>query len=774
MGDECQAYICFCAVMTRLNANFMLDGVHMTIKFSHLSEALQHYDPEFYEYLKMQQADDLLFCYRWLLLEMKREFAFDDSLQMLEVLWSSLPIEPPLNELSLFEKEFVPPPVDIQPPKSPSVIMRTPRENAYTKICELRRQSSALSLISSSPNNTVSLSKSLDATKRFNLSLDETGNKLPTRTVTKSFQSLDESKMSSLINRNDMKLKAASLEDIENNILISPVNFIESHQNDENFVRSPQSTTPKEHQNKKTVEALDNAELTSRSMGSDCRHAPHNNKHKSISQMNPISKQLNHHRKGHFKELKDRIAAGKKGILSTLEKLDQSDSDDKKSTKSQKVVKNFNEFLSFASINKNRLSDKLNANKANTHTGDESAASLLKLTQTSNEAVDSKRSTESSSNFVEQCGHTTTLDGSSPDDSQEQFPPMTTSVIRELRLELESLDRHVFGNDFTLRKQIHLTDCDTPESGDSLKPSGNFSEISYTKLHQSATDMCDDERANEISRCPSDKSLNGSGVVSRLGNRSDDNSSKRISTCSANADIFIWENPLHQSSSLMNACDGDGDVEEKETENCERTMCARTPDEQIDLEYDGEIEITVSGKKSVTPIRLLRKNGTEIRNNGPSKRNSIVYNNDSDSESGSWNEPIGNEMKSVNRLEEPRPDPTQLSTSVEEASEANIIALTKVAGSLPPPNEFGGGNPFLMFLCLTLLLQHRNYVMKSNMDYNEMAMHFDKMVRKHNVTRVLNQARRMYADYLKSQRIVNAVGGVQGVDSSSSKSELRT
>lgn len=71
---------------------------------------------------------------------------------------------------------------------------------------------------------------------------------------------------------------------------------------------------------------------------------------------------------------------------------------------------------------------------------------------------------------------------------------------------------------------------------------------------------------------------------------------------------------------------------------------------------------------------------------------------------------------------------------------------------LPPPQEFGGGNPFLMFLCLSLLLQHRNFVMNNHMDYNEMAMHFDKMVRKHNVVRVLNQARCMYADYLKTQQ----------------------
>lgn len=68
---------------------------------------------------------------------------------------------------------------------------------------------------------------------------------------------------------------------------------------------------------------------------------------------------------------------------------------------------------------------------------------------------------------------------------------------------------------------------------------------------------------------------------------------------------------------------------------------------------------------------------------------------------------------------------------------------------LPGPTEFGGGNPFLMFLCISVLTQHRDMIMKSNYDYNEIAMHFDKMVRKHNVNRVLNQARLMYAAYLK-------------------------
>lgn len=63
--------------------------------------------------------------------------------------------------------------------------------------------------------------------------------------------------------------------------------------------------------------------------------------------------------------------------------------------------------------------------------------------------------------------------------------------------------------------------------------------------------------------------------------------------------------------------------------------------------------------------------------------------------------------------------------------------------------DFLGGNPFLMFLCLTLLLQHRDHIIRNQMDYNETAMYFDKMIRKHNVSRVLAHARMLYSEYLK-------------------------
>ncbi|TRY93485.1 hypothetical protein DNTS_011700 [Danionella cerebrum] len=101
MDNEAHAFICFCGIMKRLEGNFRPDGQLMSVKFQHLKLLLQYSDPEFYGYLVSKSADDLFFCYRWLLLELKREFAFDDALRMLEVTWSSLPPDPPETEVEL-------------------------------------------------------------------------------------------------------------------------------------------------------------------------------------------------------------------------------------------------------------------------------------------------------------------------------------------------------------------------------------------------------------------------------------------------------------------------------------------------------------------------------------------------------------------------------------------------------------------------------------------------------------------------------------------------
>lgn len=136
MRDEAQAYVCFCALMRRLAPNFNLDGVAMTLKFQHLSDLVEHFDPVFFRYLQERGAHDLLFCYRWLLLELKREFAFDDALRMLEVLWSSLPPAAPEDELELQE----PPHIDEYPEGAMPPRMGG---NPYCTVRAIRRQSSA-------------------------------------------------------------------------------------------------------------------------------------------------------------------------------------------------------------------------------------------------------------------------------------------------------------------------------------------------------------------------------------------------------------------------------------------------------------------------------------------------------------------------------------------------------------------------------------------------------------------------------------------------------
>ena len=106
--DEAHAYISFCALMNRLAENFSVDGNAISRKFRHLTKLLQQYDPEFYQYLRFNGAHELLYCYRWILLDLKREFSFDDTLKMLEVLWASIPPTTSTSaHLNLFDLDYL-------------------------------------------------------------------------------------------------------------------------------------------------------------------------------------------------------------------------------------------------------------------------------------------------------------------------------------------------------------------------------------------------------------------------------------------------------------------------------------------------------------------------------------------------------------------------------------------------------------------------------------------------------------------------------------------
>ncbi|XP_068034594.1 LOW QUALITY PROTEIN: TBC1 domain family member 25 [Anomalospiza imberbis] len=95
LDDEAQAFLCFCSLMRRLAPRFRPGGRGLARAFGHLRRLLRRADPPFWAFLAARGAHDLLFCYRWLLLELKREFAFEDALKVLEITWSSLPPAPP-------------------------------------------------------------------------------------------------------------------------------------------------------------------------------------------------------------------------------------------------------------------------------------------------------------------------------------------------------------------------------------------------------------------------------------------------------------------------------------------------------------------------------------------------------------------------------------------------------------------------------------------------------------------------------------------------------
>ncbi len=90
LRDEPLSYICFKSLMKRCSSNFDILSEEIANKIGLLTALISRYDPVFWMYLMQFGVDQLFFTYRWLLIECKREFPFNDSLRVLEVMWSSI------------------------------------------------------------------------------------------------------------------------------------------------------------------------------------------------------------------------------------------------------------------------------------------------------------------------------------------------------------------------------------------------------------------------------------------------------------------------------------------------------------------------------------------------------------------------------------------------------------------------------------------------------------------------------------------------------------
>ncbi|KAG7242506.1 hypothetical protein INR49_020370 [Caranx melampygus] len=89
LDDEVMAFSCFTELMKRMNQNFPHGGA-MDSHFANMRSLIQILDSELFEL--MQQNGDythFYFCYRWFLLDFKREMVYGDVFSVWETIWAA-------------------------------------------------------------------------------------------------------------------------------------------------------------------------------------------------------------------------------------------------------------------------------------------------------------------------------------------------------------------------------------------------------------------------------------------------------------------------------------------------------------------------------------------------------------------------------------------------------------------------------------------------------------------------------------------------------------
>lgn len=88
MEDESEAFWCFVALMERLGPNFDRDQNGMHSQLLALSKLVEVLDSPLHNYFKQADCLNYFFCFRWILIQFKREFEYDKVMRLWEVLWT--------------------------------------------------------------------------------------------------------------------------------------------------------------------------------------------------------------------------------------------------------------------------------------------------------------------------------------------------------------------------------------------------------------------------------------------------------------------------------------------------------------------------------------------------------------------------------------------------------------------------------------------------------------------------------------------------------------
>lgn len=93
MEDESESFWCFVSLMERLGPNFNRDQNGMHSQLFALSKLVELLDSPLHNYFKQKDCLNCFFCFRWILIQFKREFEYEKILRLWEVLWTHHPSE---------------------------------------------------------------------------------------------------------------------------------------------------------------------------------------------------------------------------------------------------------------------------------------------------------------------------------------------------------------------------------------------------------------------------------------------------------------------------------------------------------------------------------------------------------------------------------------------------------------------------------------------------------------------------------------------------------
>lgn len=93
MREPAEAFWCFVALMDQMEGNFNTDQRGMHAQLLALQRLVQMLDPQLHSFLDSHDCLNYFFCFRWILIDFKREFTFDEVLRLWEAHWCRYPAE---------------------------------------------------------------------------------------------------------------------------------------------------------------------------------------------------------------------------------------------------------------------------------------------------------------------------------------------------------------------------------------------------------------------------------------------------------------------------------------------------------------------------------------------------------------------------------------------------------------------------------------------------------------------------------------------------------